>query len=171
MMYWNGGTLTTMIWKYSQLLVIALLLSCSGESADDLFTRGEEATHRVEEYDKAEDYLVRFLDGYPEDPRADVALQALARILNSQNKNTPAVTRYQELVERFPDSRYAAQSQFMIGYIFDQDGKSDLARIEYQKVIERYPDSDLVDDSEISIENLGKAPELWLFPEDSTSTR
>ena len=143
----------------------ALMLACSQESPDDLLTKGEDATHDVSTYPEAERYLVKFLDLYPDDPRADVALQALARVLTGRNKHEEAIRRYRELITRFPNSRHVDQAQFMVGYIYDQQGQLDLAREAYLKLIREYPRSDLLDDARISIQNLGKAPEAWLFPD------
>ena len=75
----------------------------------------------------------------------------------------------EELIRRFPKSRYSDQAQFMIGYTYDQQGLLDKAREAYQKVIDNFPDSELVDDAKISIANLGKPPEAW-FPTDTTDS-
>ena len=148
-------------------------LGCQGESADDLFAKGEEATHNVAAYPEAEIKLAEFIDRFPDDPRADIALQALARVLMNQQKNQDAIARYEELLKRLPDSRYCPQAQFMIGYIHDQDGRFDAARQAYQSVIDSYPASELADDAKVSIANMGKTPKQWLFPgnanTDSTS--
>ena len=154
--------------KGSSILAVFLAVGCGGASADSLFEKGEQATHELKTYPQAEQYLIEFLTRFPEEPRADIALQALARVLMNQSKWGETIARYQELLHRFPESRYCAQSQFMIGYIYDQSGEHQKARSAYQKVIRQYPQSDLVDDAQISIENMGKTPERWLFP-DSTS--
>lgn len=155
------------------LLALALIASqgCSGsgESADDLFARGEEATHRVASYDEAEAALGEFLDRFPEDPRADVALHSLGRVLLSRQKFDRAVARYRQLVEDYPDSRYRDQGQFMVGYVLDLKGDLEGARKAYERVIELYPDSDLADDARLSIQNLGKSPEDWLAPDEAVN--
>jgi len=162
-----------MIWRQAFLAIIVAATAasvaggCARESADVLFSRGEAATHRVATYGEAETHLEAFLRHYPNDPRADVALQALARILQSQGRAQEAVERYEELVKRFPESRYVDQAQFMIGYIHDQNGRLELARLAYQKVISQYPQSELVDDAKVSIANLGKSLESWLLPDSS----
>ena len=150
------------------VLVAAILISCSGESADELFLRGEKATHKAADYADAEEALSKFLGRFSDDRRADVALQALARVYLTQRKDLEALQRYEELVRRFPESRFAPQAQFMVGYVFDQRGQIDEAREAYKKVIDRYPKSDLVDDAKVSIVNLGKPPEAW-FPMDPTT--
>ncbi len=159
-----------MIRKYATVWMLcfgALISACSQESPDELLTKGEDATHSVSTYPQAERYLVKFLDIYPGDPRADVALQALARVLLGQKKHQDAIQRYDELVTRFPNSRYVDQAQFMVGYIHEEQGRLDLAREAYLKLIEAYPESDLIDDARASVENLGKVPEAWLFPDSA----
>lgn len=155
------------VWLVVLVCIFVGTQNCSRESADELFSKGEEATHQEATYPQAEASLKAFLEHYPDDPRADLALQALARVLSSQHKHDEAISRYEELVRRFPDSRYADQAQFMIGYTYDQNGRYSEARKAYQTVIDRFPNSDLVDDAEVSIANLGKPPEAW-FPADST---
>lgn len=150
------------------LICLLALVGCGGESADTLFAEGEKATHDIHSYDQAVSKLSEFLERFPNDSRADVALQALARVLMNQNKHPEAIARYESLIKQFPDSRFCAQAQFMIAYIYDQDGEFENAKMAYQKVIENYPDSELVDDAKISIQNMGKTPESWLFPEAGT---
>lgn len=147
------------------LFITIFVLGCSGKTADTLFAEGEQATHDIHTYNEAEVKLSEFLDLFPNDPRADVALQALARVLMNQKKHAESIARYEKLIQQFPDSRFCAQAQFMIAYIYDQDGEYDKAKASYQKVIENYPESELVDDAQISIQNMGKTPETWLFPE------
>ena len=72
------------------LLFVALMVlgyGCQGKSADSLFKEGEHATHDMASYPVAEAKLSEFLELFPQDPRADVALQALARVLMNQQKN------------------------------------------------------------------------------------
>ncbi len=150
-------------------LAASVLLGCARESADELFSKGEAATHKEASYPQAEALLKEFLDVYPDDPRADLVLHALARVLLNRHKFDEAIVSYETLVRRFPESRYADQAQFMVGYAYDLQGKYERAREAYQKVIDKFPDSELNDDAAISIRNLGKPPEQW-FPVDSTST-
>ena len=154
-------------WSWAALLVVAVAcgVGCARESADELFSKGEEAAHEESSYPQAEKHLEAFLQRFPDDPRADVALQALARVNLSQGKADRAIARYEELVDRFPKSRYADQAQFMIGYTYDQAGSYERAHEAYQKVIDLYPQSELSDDARISIANLGRPPEAWIPPE------
>ena len=146
------------------LFFLPLFVACGGQdqSADSLFREGEQAAHDMTSYPVAEVKLAEFLARFPDDPRAEVALQALARVLLNQQKHKEAIVRYETLIARFPQSRYCVQAQFMIGYIYDQLGDYEQARVAYQQVIDTYPKSELVDDAKFSIENLGKVPEQWL---------
>ena len=153
------------MYRFRFLFLLALLLACGQQeqSADLLFQEGEQATHDMVSYPIAEVKLAKFLDRFPDDPRAEIALQALARVLMNQQKHQEAIARYETLIARFPQSRYCAQAQFMIGYIYDQLGDYKQARLAYQQVIDTYPDSELADDADFSIANLGKTPEQWLL--------
>ena len=150
--------------RFRLLFFASLLLACGGqnEMADALFEEGEKATHDVATHGVAEAKLSEFLARFPDDPRAEVALQGLARVLMNLQKYPEAIARYETLIERFPQSRYCVQARFMIGYIHDQQGDYEKARLAYQQVVDAYPTSELADDAEISIQNLGKAPEQWL---------
>ena len=116
------------------LFIAVVLVGCSGKSADTLFAEGEKATHDMHTYEEAVSTLSEFLDLFPNDPRADVALQALARVLMNQKKHAASIARYESLIKQFPDSRFCAQAQFMVAYIYDQDG-------EYDKAITKLTDS------------------------------
>ena len=150
--------------RFRFLFFLPLFVACGGQeqSADLLFREGEQATHDMASHPIAEVKLAEFLARFPEDPRAEIALQALARVLLNQQKPKEAIARYETLIARFPQSRYCEQAQFMIGYIYDQLGDYKQARLAYQQVIDTYPNSGLVDDAKFSIANLGKTPEQWL---------
>ena len=150
--------------RFRFLFFLPLFVACGAQeqSADLLFREGEQATHDMASYPVAEVKLAEFLAQFPDDPRAEVALQALARVLLNQQKHKEAIARYETLIARFPQSRYCVQAQFMIGYIHDQLGDYEQARVAYQQVIDTYPNSELVDDAKFSIENLGKVPDQWL---------
>jgi outer membrane protein assembly factor BamD (BamD/ComL family) len=146
----------------SMAVCCALVTGCAQESADELFRQGERATHDVEDYRKAITHLTRFIEVFPEDARADVALQALARVHQAQGDGTKAIETYQSLIDWFPKSRYVDQAQFMIGYIHDLAGRKDSAVKAYQMVIDHYPNSVLVDDATISVQNINKPLEAWI---------
>ena len=151
--------------RFRFLFCFLLFVACGEQdkAADELFRAGEQATHNMASHPVAEAKLSEFLTRFPDDPRAEIALQALARVLMNQQKHTEAIARYETLIARFPQSRYCDQAQFMIGYIHDQLGDHEQARMAYQQVVDTYPNSELVDDAKFSIANLGKSPEQWLL--------
>jgi len=62
---------------------------------------------------------------------------------------------YRELVKRFPDSKYAAQAQFMIGFIYSEELKDyDKAEGALKAVIDKYPNSELVDSARWMLKNM-----------------
>ncbi|MCX5800368.1 MAG: peptidyl-prolyl cis-trans isomerase [Candidatus Eisenbacteria bacterium] len=62
---------------------------------------------------------------------------------------------YEELLRKFPESKYAAQAQFMIGFIYSEELK-DYAKAEaaFRVVTEKYPESELVDSAKWMIKNM-----------------
>ena len=150
-------------------LLCFLVVGCEGESADDLFAKGEEATHDVSTYDEAIVHLSAFLKQHPDDPRADVALQAVARVYQAKGESAVAIKTYEELINRFPQSRYADQAQFMVGYIHDLGGNKTEAVKAYRAVIADYPTSGLADDAKVSIANIDKPLEAWIGSDPKSS--
>ena len=75
------------------------------------------------------------------------------------------ISRYQELLDRYPESDLAYKAQFMIGFIYSEDlCDYPKAREAYRKVIDNYPDSDIVPSAKWMLENMGKSlEELGIF--------
>ena len=71
-----------------------------------------------------------------------------------------AVKEYGMVISAYPESRYATNAQFMLGYVyanFIQD--FGMAKIEYEKFLTLYSDqadSGLVQSVKFELENLGK---------------
>jgi peptidyl-prolyl cis-trans isomerase C len=62
---------------------------------------------------------------------------------------------YEELIKKFPDSKYASQAQFMIGFIYSEElGEYDKAEEAFRIVIAEYPESELLDSAKWMIENM-----------------
>ena len=65
-----------------------------------------------------------------------------------------ALTTFQQLINNFPESQYAAFAQYYIGYINEKKlGYYIQALLEYQELINNYPDSPYADDAQLGIGN------------------
>jgi parvulin-like peptidyl-prolyl isomerase len=62
---------------------------------------------------------------------------------------------YEDLLKKFPESKYASQAQFMIGFIYSEELK-DYARAEeaFKVVMDKFRDSELVDSARWMIKNM-----------------
>ena len=80
-----------------------------------------------------------------------------AKEFYSNQKFEEAVSNFKSLIEYYPKSKYAAESMFLVGFIYANDIKNyDEAKVYYEKFIATYPDNDLVDDAQYELKNLGK---------------
>ena len=66
---------------------------------------------------------------------------------------TDALTTFQQLVNDFPDSQYADDAQYYIGFINEKNKDYIQAFLEYQELINNYPDSPYIDDAQLGIGN------------------
>ena len=75
-------------------------------------------------------------------------------IYYDSSEYTNALTTFQQLINDFPDSQYAASAQYYIGYINEKKmGYYIQALLEYQELINNYPDSSYADDAQLGIGN------------------
>jgi TolA-binding protein len=65
-----------------------------------------------------------------------------------------AITTFQQLINDYPDSEYADDAQYYIGYINEKKlGYYIQALLEYQKLIDNYPNSEFADDAQLGTGN------------------
>jgi TolA-binding protein len=65
-----------------------------------------------------------------------------------------AIITFRQLINDYPDSEYADDAQYYIGYINEKKlGYYIQALLEYQKLIENYPNSEFIDDAYLGIGN------------------
>jgi peptidyl-prolyl cis-trans isomerase C len=64
---------------------------------------------------------------------------------------------YREIVNQYPDDKYAPQALFMIGFVYAEE-LQDLvqARRTFDELLGKYPEADVVDDAKWMIENMDK---------------
>ncbi len=124
----------------------------------ELFAKAIEDVGNLEDIDRAEGILTLFAEKFPEDEKADDALSALAQIAQAKKRELLAISRYQELLDRYPESELAYKAQFMIGFIYSEDlSNYPKAKEAYQKVIDNYPDSEIVPAAKWMLKNMGKS--------------
>jgi outer membrane protein assembly factor BamD (BamD/ComL family) len=74
-----------------------------------------------------------------------------------QEAYADAVENFKIILEKFPEGETAAQSTFMLGFIYANSLENlEEAKKYYTLFIEKYPDHDLADDAQYELNNLGK---------------
>jgi outer membrane protein assembly factor BamD (BamD/ComL family) len=159
--------------KTLKIMAVALL-------ALGLFACGEKHKITVEELREAQSTLFNENGRLNEKEAPGVAEKYLKYV--DQNPNDTAVVKWlfhameinvllkdadqseklcNQLLEQFPESRWAPQALLTLGsYVYnDQLNDTAKAHAAFQRLIDEYPESDLVDDAQKSIEYLGLTPE------------
>lgn len=65
----------------------------------------------LEEYEQAEQAFLDIAQNYPDFNKMDAAIYGLARLYEKWGKYEEAKVRYQEVINTFPDSKYASMAQ------------------------------------------------------------
>ncbi len=133
------------------------------QMAITIFSEGQRASVKPALFSKAEELLNTFLELYPNHSSCDSTLLTLARIAQNKGDAKKAISMYNQLLDKYPNSRFGYQSQFMIGFVYEEMlNDHENAKLAYQKVIDNYPDSDLADDAEVMLAHIGRDPEEWI---------
>lgn len=150
------------------LLVGPWLAGCGEQTPEELFAAAEAAAADSSSQGQAVAQFQAFLSRFPEHERCHEALRKLAMIAQQQGDMDAAITRYERLLAEHPDSRFAAEAQFMIAFICeDHLLDEDRARQAYQRVIDRYPESELAESARRLLPNVGRKPEEWVKFQDA----
>ena len=92
---------------------------------------------------------------------SEVELFAKAQELQKDENFAEAIATYRKLAKEFPNSKQAANSQFMIGYIFANHlNDFEQAKIELNRFIDEYKtvaDSGLIAGARFELEHLGQS--------------
>ncbi|MBN2072033.1 MAG: peptidyl-prolyl cis-trans isomerase [Candidatus Krumholzibacteriota bacterium] len=83
--------------------------------------------------------------------------EQLWEIAQAEDAAYTRVLYYRELVNKYPEHKYAAQALFMIGFVYGEELK-DLTQAQrtYNELLEKYPDSEVAKSAEWMLENLHK---------------
>lgn len=81
--------------------------------------------------------------------------EQLWEIAQAEDASYTRILFYRELVQKYPDHKYAPQALFMIGFVYAEE-LQDLvqARRTFDELIKKYPDSDVVESAQYMIDNL-----------------
>jgi len=84
--------------------------------------------------------------------------EELWEIAQAEDANFTRIQYYRNLVNRYPDHKYAPQALFMIGFVYAEE-VMDLVqgRRVFDELLKKYPDSEVAESAKWMIENLDKA--------------
>jgi outer membrane protein assembly factor BamD (BamD/ComL family) len=81
----------------------------------------------------------------------------LANSQYGQEAYADAIENFKIILEKYPEGETAAQSTFMLGFIYANSLENlEEAKKYYTLFIEKYPNHDLADDAQYELNNLGK---------------
>ncbi|MDZ7263549.1 MAG: tetratricopeptide repeat protein [candidate division KSB1 bacterium] len=90
---------------------------------------------------------VGFIFSIPVQAQDDSTLFREAKTLMFQQKYDDAISRYELLKLKYPDSQYSDDSEFWSAYILEHQGKHAMAFAAFEGLIQKYPGSPWVDDA------------------------
>ncbi|KFZ31425.1 hypothetical protein IDSA_01510 [Pseudidiomarina salinarum] len=79
--------------------------------------------------------------GYSTDVSENDAYDRAIKLVLEDKRYDAAIPAFQQFLERFPDSTYAANAHYWLGQLLFADGKYDAAKKEFNTVVENFPDS------------------------------
>jgi ABC-type branched-subunit amino acid transport system substrate-binding protein len=106
------------------------------ESAANLFATAENLFYS-NSYENALEVYQEFLDRYPSDSNADIALWRLATIYSNQKKYGLSQMAYQRLAADYPHSEFAADALIEIMMFLYNDGRLKEVIFQASKIIEK----------------------------------
>ncbi len=145
------------------LIAAALLASCSGRNARDLYAEARAAEDSgkfalaLEKYEK----VVR---DFPTEAVAETAMYKLVMIRsNSPGDKGLAVESQRRFLDLFPQSPQVPKVMFMLAFLYNNETKQiDSAKKYYELFLASYPDHELAPSAKFELETLGKGPEELL---------
>ena len=168
---WSTLTVTRVARRWIQWLVVfglcGVVLTCGENGSETALAAAEKAAANAVSdttvLDIAAERFSDFLERYPQHESAPRAMRMLAIITQQQGNLPKAIEHYERLLSNYASSQYAADAQFMIGFISEEYFQDyDRARVSYQMVIDNYPDSELATSAQRLLPHVGKAPEEWV---------
>ena len=117
-----------------------LLIGCS-KSADDLYTESILLIKKDETLEKGLKNLIQFEKIFPQDNRTPEVVLTIATVYQRQKNFKEAISTFERVIEKYPESQEAYKSKFLLGYLYyDELNDSDNARKLLEDFIKTYPD-------------------------------
>jgi TolA-binding protein len=85
--------------------------------------------------------LQTFMDKYPNHPLIAAGDLGMAQTLDAQGKSDDAISRYEEVAAKYPDSYAAPIALLAQAAILRHQGKNEDARRVYENFVTQFPDS------------------------------
>ena len=141
------------------IFIVFTLVSCSKQSAEEMYNKGSDA-QKAEQYDAAIESYQELVKSYPDSVRTPEAVYGIGTIYQNQKHSYhQAIQTFRFLVEKYPNHATASNAAFLIGFIYNNELKNiDSARIAYEDFLKRYPTDQLVESVHFELSNLGKDP-------------
>jgi len=106
-------------------------------------TRVADCYYAMKEYEEATK-IYKEIYSNPANISSDFANYQYAQALYRSGDKNSAIREFKNLQERFPKSKYVAESQYSIAWIYFQQGLYQKAIENYEELIKKYPNSPLV---------------------------
>ena len=149
------------IWVLFATMLIGV--GCDSKSPEEQFAEAQTAAADSSSRAQAMEDLDAFLEQYPRHESSPEARKLLAVLAQQAGDARSAIAHYERLLSDYPQSKFAAEAQFMVAYIHEEYLKDlEEARLAYQRVIDNFPESDLAKSARFLLPNLGRDPEEWV---------
>ena len=118
-------------------------------------------TLNEEEAPKVAKKYCKYVEQNPNDTTVVIWLFHAMEINTMLKNSDKSIKLCDQLLQQYPQSKWAPQALLMLGSFVYNDQLNDtaMAHATFQRLIDEYPDSDLVDDAQRSIEYLGLSPD------------
>jgi TolA-binding protein len=152
--------------KISRLLPVVLLIliaGCNRHSAEEYFTKAEEA-NKAKRFPEALENYANVVNDFPKSELAERSQFIIATVRqNELQQYDKAIEEYKRYVGSYPNGKQAALAMFMIGYMYNNEFHNlDSARAAYQRFLATFPDNEMAMSAKFELDNLGKSPEELL---------
>lgn len=106
------------------------------------------------------DLYLKFEKKFPNDTASAEYLYRAASLTMNTGKAAKSIEIINDIISKHPSFNKIANCYFLKGFVYDYHLKDIAnARKAYQEFITKFPKDDLVDDAQVSLNNLGKSDE------------